>query len=156
MGFEHAIARPAVSVAATALTALVAAAAVAPVPAAAAPVPGSNEAGYAVGGSADDVPHVIAGPSEVLVPEGRSGSFTVRLSHPPSGTVYVGMRFNGTGIWAGPPMLLSFSPSDWNIPKGYGIASMSDPDAVDDVVVVTLSVPGYLSDTVTLRQIDDD
>lgn len=145
----RAIVRPAVALAATALTALATAATVVPAPAAAA-------AGYAASGSTGDVPHVIAEPSELSVPEGRSGTFTVRLSHPPNGMVYVGMRFTGTGIWAGPPMLLVFTPHDWSTPKSYSLASAPDADAVDDVLVVTLTVDGYLPDTVTLQQIDDD
>jgi len=147
--------RPAVSIAATALAAVATASVVVPAPAAAAPTSGAAVTGYA-GGSTNDVPHVIAEPPEVLVPEGSSRSFTVRLSHPPSGMVSVNMRLSGTGVWASHPMLLTFNPYDWSTPKSYPLFSMPDADAVDDVLVVTLDVPGYLPSTVTVRQIDDD
>lgn len=99
---------------------------------------------------------VIAEPDSISLPEGTGRSFTVRLSHPPAGQVTLQMRIQGTGIWAGPPMALVFTPTNWSTPQGYGVMNAQDADDVDDVTVFTLSVPGYLSDTVTFTQIDDD
>lgn len=147
--------RPAVSIAATALAAVATTSVVMPAPAAAAPTPSAAVTAYA-GGSTNDVPHVIAEPPELLVPEGSSRSFTVRLSHPPSGMVYVNVRPSGTGIWSSHPMLLMFTPYDWSTPKSYPLYSMPDADTVDDVLVVTADVPGYLPGTVTVTQIDRD
>lgn len=139
---------------ATARSAVLAAAVLAAVALGASLSPASASA--AVAPASDDTPHVIVEPDEVLIPEGRFGSFGVRLSHPPSGTVYLGIRISGTGVWASPPVLLMFTPNDWSTPKPYGVASVSDADRDDAVAVVTASVSGYLPDTVTLRQIDDD
>ncbi|MFY1690119.1 cellulose binding domain-containing protein [Plantactinospora sp. WMMB782] len=112
-----------------------------------------NGATCSVRGSA---PAVLADPATATVPEGASTSFTVRLSHPPAGSVSVRMTTSGTGTWAVPPMVLTFSPTDWSTPKVFSVYSGQDADAVDDVVVFTLAVPGYLSDTVTITQSDDD
>jgi cellulose 1,4-beta-cellobiosidase len=101
-------------------------------------------------------PAVIVEPDAVSVPEGGSGTFTVRLSHPPSATVYLEGRSSGTGVWGTQPVVRSFTPSNWSTPQPYPMYSMPDSDAVDDVLVMTLSVPGYASDTVTLTQVDDD
>ncbi|MEN3613917.1 cellulose binding domain-containing protein, partial [Plantactinospora sp. ZYX-F-223] len=101
-------------------------------------------------------PAVLADPAERTVAEGGSASFTVRLSHPPTESVYVRMTIDGTGVWAFPPMLITFTPTDWSTPKSYSGYSTQDADAVDDVAVITLAVPGYLSDKVTLSQLDDD
>ncbi|GAA3753430.1 hypothetical protein GCM10022225_42640 [Plantactinospora mayteni] len=101
-------------------------------------------------------PAVIADPAARTVAEGSSASFTVRLSQPPTQSVSVRMTIDGTGVWAMPPMLITFTPTDWSTPKSYSVYSSPDDDAVDDVAVFTLSVPGYLSDTITLTQLDDD
>jgi hypothetical protein len=101
-------------------------------------------------------PAVIANPVELSVPEGGSGGFTVRLSHPPSQTLYLGMAMSGTGIWAAPPVLLVFTPDNWSNPQRYAMMSGEDDDSVDDRMVLTLSATGYASTVVTLTQIDND
>lgn len=101
-------------------------------------------------------PTVIAEPDALTVPEGGSGSFTVRLSHPPTQTVYLGMAIIGTGIWAGPPIVLVFTATNWSTPQRYSVASAPDDDTVDDQAVFTLSATGYAPDTVTITQVDDD
>lgn len=97
---------------------------------------------------------VIAEPDTVTVPEGSTGRFTVRLSHPPDQTVYLGMGMSGTGAWSAPPVALVFTPANWSTPQSYSFLSMPDADAVDDVMVVTLTAPAYAPDTVVLRQDD--
>jgi hypothetical protein len=101
-------------------------------------------------------PTVIAEPDAVSVPEGRGGSFTVRLSHPPAQNLFLGMSMSGTGTWASPPVMLVFTPTNWSTPQLFGVASMPDADTVDDRVVFTLSATGYAPDTVVFTQIDDD
>jgi cellulose 1,4-beta-cellobiosidase len=101
-------------------------------------------------------PAVVAEPGALTVPEGSSATFTVRLSAPPASGVSIGMRTKGTGVWAMPPILLTFGPTDWDRPKSMTLYAAQDADAIDDVLVVTLSAPGYLPGTVTLTQADDD
>ncbi|ROT32282.1 hypothetical protein EF879_11925 [Micromonospora sp. HM5-17] len=101
-------------------------------------------------------PAVLAEPTTIVVPEGGSAAFRVWLSHPPAQSVTLHMGVQGTGVWAGPPMLLVFTPTNWSIPQGYGVLSAPDDDDVDDVAVFTLSVPGYTPATVTFTQLDDD
>ncbi|GAA4681842.1 cellulose binding domain-containing protein [Phytohabitans rumicis] len=101
-------------------------------------------------------PAVIAEPDEVTVPEGTSGSFTVRLSHPPAANTFLMMSISGTGVWASPPIALYFTPTNWSTPQRFSVVSMPDADTIDDRVVFTLSATGYTPDTVTFTQLDDD
>lgn len=103
-----------------------------------------------------DFPRVIAEPTSDSVPEGTGASFNVRLSHPPAQGAFLGMAMRGTGSWASQPVMLHFDAANWNRPQGFPLGSLQDADTVDDVLVITLSFPGYLSDTVTFTQIDDD
>jgi hypothetical protein len=116
--------------------------------------------GWAVNGVACTVagqpPAVIAEPDIVNIPEGGTGSYRVRLSHPPAQQVSLGMSGSGTGVWASPPFIIIFTPTNWSTPQSYPVTSMEDADAVDDRSVVTLSATGYVSDTVILQQIDAD
>lgn len=106
--------------------------------------------------AAEKTPAVVVEPDAVSVPEGRSGTFTVRLSHQPAGMVRIDMRATGTGIWAAPPVILTFDQNTWNTPRPFTMYSGNDADAIDNFVIVTLSAVGYAADTVTLTQVDDD
>jgi hypothetical protein len=101
-------------------------------------------------------PAVLVQPSALTVAEGGSGGFAVRLSEAPAGTVAIGMRSSGTGIWAMPPVVLTFTPADWNTPRLLTVMSPQDADAVDDRLTITFSAPGYASATVTVTQADSD
>ncbi|MEE6263544.1 hypothetical protein [Plantactinospora sonchi] len=101
-------------------------------------------------------PTVIADPTSDSVPEGTGAGFRVRLSHPPAEAAYLGMTMRGTGGWVSQPVMLRFTPTNWSSWQGFAVGSVQDANTVDDVVVFTLSFPGYLSDTVTFTQIDDD
>ncbi len=101
-------------------------------------------------------PSVIAEPDIVTIPEGSSRSFSVRLSQPPTQPVPLRISVVGTGLWASPPIQIIFTPANWNTPQTFPVASMQDPDAVDDSATVRLSATGYDPDKVILLQIDDD
>jgi hypothetical protein len=101
-------------------------------------------------------PAVIVEPTSLSIPEGRGGSFAVRLSHPPAEGTQLRMTTQGTGLWASPPVVLIFNSTNWSNPQSFSVYSVQDPDTVDDVVVFTLAYPGYVSDTVTITQVDDD
>jgi hypothetical protein len=80
----------------------------------------------------------------------------VRLSHPPAQSVPLAMSLSGTGLWASPPIIVIFTPSNWNLPRDVSVASLRDPDTVDDELKIKLSVTGYGSNLVTIQQVDDD
>ncbi len=101
-------------------------------------------------------PAVLVQPAALTVAEGGGGVFAVRLSDPPTGTVAIGMRTSGTGIWAMPPVVLTFTPADWSTPRLLTIMSPQDADAVDDRLTIIVSAPGYAAATVTATQADDD
>jgi hypothetical protein len=101
-------------------------------------------------------PTVIADPITDSVPESTGAGFRVRLSHPPAQEAYLQMTMRGTGRWSSQPVMLRFTPTNWSSWQGFAMGSLPDPDTVDDVLVITLSFPGYLPGTVTFTQIDDD
>jgi hypothetical protein len=103
-----------------------------------------------------DFRRVIAEPASTSIPEGTGASFRVRLSHPPAEAAFLRMTMRGTGGWISQPVMLQFTPTNWSNWQGFGLGSVQDADTVDDVLVITLSFPDYLSDTVTFTQIDDD
>ncbi|GIG86421.1 hypothetical protein [Plantactinospora endophytica] len=103
-----------------------------------------------------DLPTVIAEPASTSIPEGTGAGFRVRLSHPPAEAAYLQMTMRGTGRWISQPVMLRFTPTNWSNWQGFGLGSAQDEDTIDNVLVITLSFPGYLSDTVTFTQIDDD
>jgi hypothetical protein len=101
-------------------------------------------------------PAVLVAPSALTIAEGSSGAFAIRLSSPPAGNVLIGVRTAGTGVWATPPVLLSFTPANWNTPQLLVMLSQEDADTVDDRVVITVTAPGYTAAVVTLTQADND
>ncbi|MEO3924681.1 hypothetical protein ABGB07_12600 [Micromonosporaceae bacterium B7E4] len=103
-----------------------------------------------------DFPRVIAEPASTSIPEGTGASFRVRLSHPPAEAAFLRMTMRGTGRWISQPVMLEFTPTNWSSWQGFPLGNVQDADTVDDAIVFTLSFPGYLSDTVTFIQIDDD
>ncbi|GAB3971637.1 hypothetical protein V1634_08675 [Plantactinospora veratri] len=104
----------------------------------------------------DDFPRVIAEPASTLVPEGTGAGFRVRLSHRPAEAAFLQMTMRGSGGWISQPVMLQFTPTNWSNWQGYGLGSVQDADTVDNVLVITLSFPGYRPDTVTFTQVDDD
>jgi cellulose 1,4-beta-cellobiosidase len=112
--------------------------------------------GGTVRSAAGTAPAVIAAPAVVTIPEGHTGSFTVRLNQPPTQVVPLGMALSGTGLWGAPPILLVFTPTNWNTPQSFSVFSLQDSDTLDDILNVTLTATGYASALVILQQIDDD
>nr|MDT0656703.1 cellulose binding domain-containing protein [Micromonospora sp. DSM 115978] len=100
-------------------------------------------------------PRVIAEPAALSVPEGGSGSFAIRLSHPPTGTVALTVRSSGTGVWAVQPVVVTFNPTNWSTPRPFPVYSGQDQDDVDDFAIFVIVAPGYQPATVTVTQIDN-
>jgi glucose/arabinose dehydrogenase len=89
--------------------------------------------------------------------EGRTGSFTVMLTHKPSLDVTVTVRRSAGDddlLVSGNP--LTFTPSTWSTPQPVTVGAASDPDAVDDSGTISVESPGIPSRALEITVRDDD
>ncbi|MFC0530547.1 cellulose binding domain-containing protein [Phytohabitans kaempferiae] len=101
-------------------------------------------------------PAVIADRDYVELQEGARQGFALWLSHPPAQPVTLHISTSSTGGWVMTPATVTFTPADWNHYRSFTVTSTQDADKVDDRLVLTLSVDGYVPASVTFQQIDDD
>ncbi len=94
----------------------------------------------------------------IAVPEGGSGSFTVRLAAQPTNTVIVSVARTGgsTNLSVTSGGSLTFNPSNWNVPQTVIVNAGEDPDTTDDESTVTISSPGLPSQSVNVTVLDND
>jgi glucose/arabinose dehydrogenase len=93
----------------------------------------------------------------LTVDEGRTGSFTVMLTHKPSLDVTVRVRrLSGDDdlLVSGNP--LTFTPSTWSTPQSITVGAASDSDAVDDTGTISVESPGLPSRALEITVRDDD
>ena len=86
---------------------------------------------------------VTTSDQELEVPEGGSNTYTMVLSHQPSGdvTVTVNNPTDNLEVTA-TPRSLTFSTENWNEPQAVTVAAVHDDDALDDSATVTHGVSG--------------
>jgi hypothetical protein len=113
--------------------------------------------------AAGSPPVVLGNYSALTIAENAdTDGFCVRLSKAPSNTVTVtiartagdpgiNMRSIASGNGA-----TTFNSSDWSTWKAFRTGTSQDGDATNDTATFTLSVPGYVSATVTVTEVDDD
>ncbi len=82
----------------------------------------------------------IAGGPLALAEGGGDGSFTVALSHPPTGDVTVAVA-GGDGARASPASL-GFTAANWNVAQTVTVSPADDPDAADESLTVSLTASG--------------
>jgi len=94
----------------------------------------------------------------IAVPEGGSGSFTVRLAAQPTNTVIVAVaRTSGsTNLSVSTGSSLTFNPSNWNVPQTVIVNAAEDANTTDDDATVTISSPGLPSQSVNVTVLDND
>lgn len=88
--------------------------------------------------------------------EGTDGSFTVRLSNDPLGTVEVTVASSDGGAATASPSTLTFDSSNYDDPQTVTVSGTGDADVADEDVTVTLSAPGLADATVDVNVNDDD
>jgi hypothetical protein len=113
--------------------------------------------------AAGSPPVVLGNYSALTIAENAdTDGFCVRLSKAPTNTVTVtiartagdpgiNMRSIASGNGA-----TTFNSSDWSTWKAFRTGTSQDGDATNDTATFTLSVPGYVSATVTVTEVDDD
>ena len=78
----------------------------------------------------------------VTVAEGARGTFSVRLTAQPAGTVRVALRSSDPGAATVSPAALTFTPSNWRTAQTVAVDAVEDDDATDEQVDVTATASG--------------
>jgi len=101
-------------------------------------------------------PQIIATPNPLTVPEGGTGTLSVKLNSQPSGNVTVNVGLTGdTDITAGATSLL-FTSANWNTAQSLAISGAQDADSANGTATVSLSASGWTAASVTATESDDD
>lgn len=96
-----------------------------------------------------------ATPPVLIVAEGGSEGFAVKLSNQPSGAVAVTVaRQSGDADLSASPAALQFTASTWNTSQTVTVAAAADNDLIDDTTIFSVSSASTASVTVTA--IEDD
>ena len=91
----------------------------------------------------DDSP--IDAPASVIMQEGSTETFDVKLSEAPTGAVTVGITGYEMSDLAGvppDPTSLTFTQTDYRFPRTVTLTAGTDPDQTDDTVTLTLTSRG--------------
>ena len=110
----------------------------------------------------NDTAGVSVSRQSLLVDEGGSGTYTVRLAFEPTDSVIVDV--SGGGDVTVDPTSLTFTAETWDTAQTVTVRAAEDLDATDDVVSVTHAVAGtsaveYVGlgvDSVAVTVVDDD
>ncbi len=95
---------------------------------------------------------------EVIVPEGGTATFQVKLSGEPSSDVSVTVtRESGdTDITVLSGSSLTFAPNKWNKYQTVTLAAAEDDDVIDGEATIRISAPGIEDKEITAIEDDDD
>ena len=111
----------------------------------------------------DDTAGVSINPTELTVPEGGSGTYTVVLDSQPTADVTITISGHDATDVSVDEATLTFTASDWNTPQTVTVSAASDDDAaLDDTVTLSHSVSGAAeyqgvtagSVTITITEVD--
>jgi len=94
--------------------------------------------------------------SSVLVPEGSTATFNVKLNVQPTGSVVVSAsRYSGdTDITVQSGSSLTFTTSNWSTYQTVTLAAAQDADALDSTATIRCSAPGWGIADVIASEID--
>lgn len=99
---------------------------------------------------------LVVTPTTVAVPEGRTATFTVRLSQLPTSSVGVSVvRSSGdTDLSVASGTTLTFTPANWNIAQTVTLAAAADADTTNGSASFSVSSVGLTSVTVAATETD--
>ena len=98
----------------------------------------------------------------VTLVEGSTAQYTISLTQAPSGDVTVTVSNPDEGAVTVSPLVLAFTPGNWNTPQPVTLNAVQDPDTADETVTLThtASGGGYTGESTTFTTIatvtDDD
>nr|MBF2754593.1 hypothetical protein [Gammaproteobacteria bacterium AqS3] len=100
---------------------------------------------------------VVLSDSWVVLTEGKSKTFTVKLATRPSnGPQQVTLIVTGESYVTVSPTSLTFTTIDWNFPQTVTVRAYHDTDKADDTATVNLTGLGITSGSVSVTVDDDD
>ena len=108
----------------------------------------------------DDAVGLVFSRTALSVTEGATALYTVRLASRPTATVTVTATSGDTGavsvsVWSS----LTFTTTNWDLPRTITVGGVPDADAADESVLVTHTASGgdygAVSETVTVAVVDD-
>ena len=93
----------------------------------------------------DNDKKIVTDKNSVIVPEGETASFFVRLNGQPSESVivFVSRVLGDTDITVEAGAWLTFTPDDWDIPQQVTLAAAPDPDAENGEALVRCFAPSW-------------
>ena len=94
----------------------------------------------------------------LVVPEGETATFTVRLLNDPLAVVeaIVAHQSGDSDITVESGGSLTFDSSNYSIPQTVVVAAAEDLDLIDGTAVIEVSAGGYLPAKVTIKELDND
>jgi hypothetical protein len=107
----------------------------------------------------DDVQSLIISFSDIIIPEGGSSQFTVKLQTQPTSNVTVSVVKQSGGdvdLNIIGSTDLTFTPTDWNSSQTVTIFAARDSDAIDGAARFFISSPNLVSQTVVVAEQDED
>ncbi|MES9522988.1 glycoside hydrolase family 48 protein [Streptomyces capoamus] len=113
---------------------------------------GASAASTPVGITVASGPALVASPGQLGVQQGKSGTFTVKLSTQPSGnvTVSTSRTAGNTGLSVTGGSSLTFTPSNWNTAQTVTVTADSSGTGS---ATFTVSAAGYAKATVTVSEL---
>ncbi len=108
----------------------------------------------------DDTPDLVLSPTSLEIPEGSTGSYTVKLATQPTGTVTVSITGNANTDLKLNENTLIFTTATWSTAQSVSVTAEHDDDATNDAATLahTASGGGYgsVNKTLSVTVIDDD
>lgn len=104
----------------------------------------------------DDSQSLMVNPAVVLVTEGASTTFSVRLAYDPGSPASVNAFSSNTSKVTVSPAILMFDSTNFAVPQQITVQGQQDDDLVDEMANVILTAGGANSVTVPVTELDDD
>jgi len=103
-------------------------------------------------------PAIVVQPGTVNVPEGGTGTFTVRLSQAPTSnvTVAVARTAGDTDLSVRTGASLTFTPANGTTAQTVVLAAAEDADSTAGTATFTASATGFMAGTVTANELDNE
>ena len=107
-----------------------------------------------------DTAQVSVSPVSVNTDEGGTATYTLALDTLPNGPVTITPTNGDSGAVSVSPARLTFTPSNWDMPRTISVTGLQDDDANDETVSISHNVSGYggvsVGAGVTVSVTDDD